>query len=191
MNQTDVLKLIIEKLEQSKIDYFITGSIASSYYGIPRFTHDIDVVVNISTTRQVDDIINLFEKEGYISRDGIMEAMTGSGMFNFIHASSGFKVDFWIHRVDPFERSCFERAGKVEILEGLWANMTSPEDILLHKIIWDKITPSERQMADVRGIIAVQGEKLDTGYLIRWAKFLGIDNKILELLTDKDLPNMT
>ncbi len=44
MEQLDVLKLLVSKLEKASTHYFITGSIASSYYGIPRFTHDIDVL---------------------------------------------------------------------------------------------------------------------------------------------------
>ncbi len=47
MEQLEVLKLLVSKLEKASIHYFITGSIANSYYGIPRFTHDIDVVLTV------------------------------------------------------------------------------------------------------------------------------------------------
>jgi hypothetical protein len=45
----------------------------------------------------------------------------------------------------------------------------SPEDVLLHKLVWNKITPSERQLADAAGIAAVQVGNLDLEYLRTWA----------------------
>ncbi len=47
MEQLEVLKLLVSKLERLSAHDFITGSIASSYYGIPRLTHDIDVVLTV------------------------------------------------------------------------------------------------------------------------------------------------
>jgi hypothetical protein len=43
VEQLTVIKWLVGKLTENGIAYFITGSIASSYYGIPRFTHDIDM----------------------------------------------------------------------------------------------------------------------------------------------------
>lgn len=37
------LEFLINPLEVQKIPYFVTGSIASIFYGEPRLTHDIDI----------------------------------------------------------------------------------------------------------------------------------------------------
>lgn len=181
MEQLRLIQWVIERLEKAHIRYFITGSIASSYYGIPRYTHDIDIVVAIDRDAS-DTLVHLLQEKGYISKEGIQEALSGSGMFNFIHSETGLKVDFWVDRKEAFTRSCFERAVRVELSEGVWAVLGSPEDVFLHKVYWDHMTPSERQIGDALGILAVQGRRLNRPYLRKWAKVLRIDGKVIALL---------
>ena len=45
MSQQELLKRVVEILDQLGIDYMVTGSTASSLQGLPRSTHDIDLVV--------------------------------------------------------------------------------------------------------------------------------------------------
>ncbi|MEO5718558.1 MAG: hypothetical protein ABIR29_08310 [Chthoniobacterales bacterium] len=46
--------------------------------------------------------------------------------------------------------------------------------MILHKLVWDRVSPSERQMGDAAGVIAVQAEALDKVYLQRWASELAV-----------------
>ncbi|MBW2000645.1 MAG: nucleotidyltransferase [Deltaproteobacteria bacterium] len=190
MEQLGLIKWVVERLEAKSIPYFITGSIASSFYGIPRYTHDVDIVVTVEE-EHVEQIIKTFGKHGYISKEGVLEALSGSGMFNLIHTETGLKVDFWINKGDPFTKSCFDRARRVEIADGLEAVMASAEDVLLHKIYWDHIMSSERQIQDAQGIIAVQAGKLDKEYIRKWATKMGIQDKVESLLSAQNLPNLT
>lgn len=43
----EVLQDVVRRLEGGNLDYFLVGSLASMYYGQPRFTNDIDLVVRI------------------------------------------------------------------------------------------------------------------------------------------------
>jgi hypothetical protein len=189
VKQLELIQLVVGKLEKLSIPYLITGSIASSYYGIPRYTHDIDVVITM-TKQDATKIIRLFSGEGYISQEGIRDALSGTGMFNFIHSDTGMKVDFWIDKGEPFTKSCFARARQVEISDGFWVMMASAEDVLLHKVYWDKLMPSERQVRDAQGILSVLGQELDTVYMEKWATELGIIESIQRLLTETKLPNL-
>lgn len=45
MDQDDLLLEVSQVLERLRIPYFVTGSIATIFYGEPRFTNDIDIVV--------------------------------------------------------------------------------------------------------------------------------------------------
>jgi hypothetical protein len=68
--------------------------------------------------------------------------------------------------------------------------MGSPEDVLLHKVYWDHLMPSERQLRDAQGILSVLGEKLDVAYIEKWAKDLGIEDSVRHLLAERKLPNL-
>jgi hypothetical protein len=76
-----------------------------------------------------------------------------------------------------FERSIVARLGDESPRE---VRVKSAEDTVLRKLLWFRLggEVSDRQWQDVRGIVAVQAERLDVGYLRRWAGQLGI----LELL---------
>ena len=45
MSQQELLKKIIQALDQAEIPYMITGSIVSSLQGEPRSTHDLDILI--------------------------------------------------------------------------------------------------------------------------------------------------
>ena len=47
MEQDELLRRVVEILEEQGITYLLVGSLASGVYGEPRLTHDIDVVVEL------------------------------------------------------------------------------------------------------------------------------------------------
>jgi len=63
--------------------------------------------------------------------------------------------------------------------------------VLLHKLYWNGITPSGRQLGDAAGIAAVQKDVLDLNYLRRWAGELGVNGTLEELLAGKIRPKHT
>jgi hypothetical protein len=48
MEQDELLRRVVETLERLHVPYLATGSIATIFYGEPRFTNDIDIVVRLS-----------------------------------------------------------------------------------------------------------------------------------------------
>ena len=60
-----------------------------------------------------------------------------------------------------------------------------------YKLYWNRLTPSERQLGDAAGIVAVQGDNLDRDYLRRWAPQLDVAAALDELLTGKIRPKNT
>ena len=57
---------------------------------------------------------------------------------------------------------------------GVEASIATPEDIVLHKLRWYLISPSDRQLTDAAGILAVSGEMLDHDYLDQWANEIAV-----------------
>ena len=63
-DQLDVLKLVASRLDSAGIPYMVTGSIAASHYAAPRFTRDIDLVVQLAPGN-AEQVAHLFDDEFY------------------------------------------------------------------------------------------------------------------------------
>ena len=179
----------IRRLNRAGIDYFLTGAMASNYWGIPRSTHDLDFAVQLSA-QSIPNLLRAFENDFYLDEQAVRAAVAPPHQFNAVDRRSALKIDFWLLRFGPFEISMFERRVSVNLLgEGAW--IATAEDVILHKLYWDSITPSERQIGDAAGIVAVQSDSLDRAYLQRWASELGISEKLNQILTGEIRPKST
>ncbi len=58
---------LIEVLSNAKIDYALCGGIAVAFYGYPRFTRDIDLLIR---RERLDDILALVKKRGFTIEAG-------------------------------------------------------------------------------------------------------------------------
>jgi hypothetical protein len=174
MVQQSLLNQIIEKLNKAGLEYMVTGSMASNYYGNPRLTHDIDIVIQIYSS-DVEIVVRLFEDDYYISKEAVTQALEHQGMFNVIDSQSGLKVDFWMLKPTPFHQESFRRKISVDVF-GQKAWMISAEDLIIAKKLWAKQSGSEsKQGMDIQGIEQVQGERLDRTYIRKWQLALGIE----------------
>ncbi len=175
MSQQELLKEVVETLDQNGIDYMLTGSVVSSLQGEPRSTHDIDVVVAMQET-DIEKLIDAFLPPiYYLDAESIREAISHRSMFNLINVVEGDKVDFWILTEQAFDQSRFARK-YVEDVWGMRLQMSSPEDTILAKLHWAvKAGGSEKQLTDALRIFEVQCGSLDLDYLNRWAIALGVE----------------
>lgn len=176
MSQQELLKKLIQTLDQSGIQYMITGSIVSSLQGEPRSTHDIDLVIAI----QKSDAHKLIEAyslpDFYLDEESIFDAINSQGVFNLIDVKEGGKVDFWVLTDDPFDLSRFSRRISEEFM-GLKMQVSAPEDTILAKLRWTKLSGgSEKHFTDALRVYEVQYGKLDMNYLEYWAKKLDIES---------------
>jgi hypothetical protein len=84
----------------------------------------------------------------------------------------------------------FHRRVRVEIgAEPAW--LATAEDVLLHKLYWNRLSPSDRQLKDAAGVFAVQTDNLDRGYLQHWAGQLGISAQLEDIFAGKIAPKLT
>ena len=179
----------VRRLNRARIAYLLTGSMASNYWGIPRTTHDLDFVVQLPV-QSIPSLLHEFRDDFYLDEPAVRAALAPPYQFNAIDRRSALKIDFWMLRSDPFEMSMFERRLSVSLLgERTW--IATSEDVILHKLYWDLLTPSQRQISDATGVIAVQADSLDRAYLQQWADKLGITEKLDELLARKIKPKRT
>lgn len=189
MTERELLADCLRRLNGLGLPYMLTGSMASNFWGIPRTTHDLDFVVTFAADR-VEALVGAFQNGYAIDAASVDRAIRTSHMFNAIDHRSALKVDFWVLRRAPFEQGMFARRLRVTLFgEPAW--IATAEDTLLHKLYWNGITPSDRQLGDAAGIVAVQGADLDRDYLEHWARELGLTPVLRDLFDGKIRPKST
>ncbi len=169
--QLDFVQLIAERLTSVGIEYMLTGSMAMAAYGNPRMTRDVDIVTECSE-RDTDPIVRLFEKDCYIDRDAVFEAIANRSMFNIIHNEWIIKADFIVRKDDAYHQTEFNRRREITVA-GNSLVIVAPEDLILSKLKWAQESRSELQIRDVRELMAT-GVTLDREYLEHWAQDLGV-----------------
>ncbi len=188
MEQYELIKHLVSVFDSLGIQYLITGSMASIFYGEPRFTNDIDVVTDIGE-HHISGLLRLFPSdEFYISEEAIRDAIQHKYQFNIIHPASGLKIDIIICKKDAFDNSRFERIKRSFPIEDTPANFASPEDVIIMKMRYYKEGESEKHLRDITGMLKISGDIIDRGYIERWAKKFDVDdiwNAILEKLENK------
>jgi hypothetical protein len=176
MNQAELLRYLVDALEENRIDYMISGSQASMYYGEPRFTQDIDVVVEIALL-QLPSLFGRFPlPEFYVSEEAARDAVATRGQFNIIHAASGLKIDIVVRKDTPYDRVEFERRERHPIVPGRDAYFARPEDVILYKMLYFREGGSERHLRDIAGMLRISGTEIDTAYVAEWSERLGLSD---------------
>lgn len=180
MEQIDprhLLLKIVRILNKLDIPYIVTGGIAVFVWGRPRFTDDIDIVVELKTEKieQLTRELLRVSKASYADANMMRDALRHQGEFNFIDGATGVKVDFWVSKEDEFNHSRFARKITQKIL-GEDVSFISPEDLILAKLHWQQISPSSKQLEDVESIFKISGDRLDRKYLAKWVAKLGVQD---------------
>ena len=169
---------VSEAFEALGIGYYVGGSVASSAHGVPRASLDVDLLAELRL-EHVAPFCRRLEDAYYLDAGRIRDAVTRQRSFNLIHLETMFKVDVFVSTGRPFDREAISRTRAEVLGEGEQARtfaIASPEDTVLVKLEWYRKggEVSERQWADVLGILRVLGARLDGPYLDRWAASLAV-----------------
>ncbi|MFN8614238.1 MAG: hypothetical protein U0931_42295 [Vulcanimicrobiota bacterium] len=139
----------------------------------------MDLVID-PTTEQLERFLALLPQDRYyVSPQRALEALGRRTQFNVIDMAEGGKIDLMILKARAYSRMEFSRRRTFKAL-GRDLVAASPEDVVLAKLEWNKISPSERQLRDCLSVLRTQGERLDLAYLRTWAEQL----EVLETLED-------
>ncbi len=176
MEQSDLLVFLCRHLERIGIRYFITGSQATIAYGEPRFTNDIDVVVDLNESNCDQFCAGFPQPEFYFNRETARQECHREGMFNIIHPDSGQKIDVVIAKKSSFDQMRFDRSVRIPIADDCLAVFSSPEDIILKKMEWHEKGGGDRHLRDIAGILKIRGNSLDREYISTYAQELGLSD---------------
>lgn len=175
MEQSELLRFVVGVVERLGLQYFVTGSVATIYYGEPRFTNDIDFVVALPRQAIAEFCQAFPPDEFYLSEAAVRGALARCSQFNIIHPASGLKVDVMIPDDTPFNRSRFSRATRVRPSPDCEAMFAAPEDVILKKMQYYQEGGSEKHLRDIAGVLKISSGRVDRAYVAEWASRLGVE----------------
>jgi hypothetical protein len=176
MTLPDLFRRISSSLAESQIDYMLTGSYASTLYGMGRASQDIDLVISADHEQVKKLIDRLTQNNFYAESHAALEACRRKSMFNAIDNVTLLKVDFIFRKARNFSTEEFSRR-RSALVQGVDFFVATAEDAVISKLEWAKLGESPRQIEDVVGILKVRGKDLDRPYIEKWVVELGISSE--------------
>jgi hypothetical protein len=146
----DLVRRVVESFGAVGLDYMFTGALAASYYGVPRTTMDVDVVVEVTEEEARSKLVSALKQAGLVVDGERIDAAieSGYGIVTFRDAESPYNVDVIVS-----DRKLERRAGTIL---GLATFYQSPEDLILAKLRMIKATvPRERALKDEDDVKAI------------------------------------
>jgi hypothetical protein len=115
------------------------------------------------------------------------EALRTRSTFNVLHPATGYKIDFFVRKNEPFEAAAFARRVPYPMPDAPEepVQVHSPEDIVLFKLRWFRLGGeiSDKQWGDVLAVMKTQRELLDAAYLDHWATEIGVKDLLDRIRT--------
>jgi hypothetical protein len=170
------MKRVLAILDELGLNYMVGGSFASSTWGRSRQTNDLDLILELPESR-VDDVVKAFEPTYSLSRVEVDRAIETRGEFQLLDDEGYFKVDVFILKDTPFDRSAFSRRTVRRLMNEVVAPCSTSEDIVVQKLHWYDLghRVSDSQWNDVISVIETRHDLLDFQYMSKWAAELGVE----------------
>lgn len=124
----DLVKRVVNGFNAVGLDYAFTGALAASYYGVPRTTMDVDVVVKVSQEEARSKLVSALKRAGLQVDEERIDAALKSGyrIVTFRDTETPYNVDIIISG-----RKLEKRAGTVADLPTFYQR---PEELILRAL---------------------------------------------------------
>lgn len=176
MSEASLFLDFLRRFEQLGLEYMVTGSVASTMYGEPRVTHDVDVVLKLPL-RAVAQFAQAFPLESYYCPPEevlLQEALRRQrGHFNLIAHDTGFKADIYLANADALHREALQHRRSISI-DGEQVWIAPPEYVIVRKLEFYREGHSEKHLRDIAAMLQVSGDLVDRQRLASWIEQLGL-----------------
>ena len=168
-----IVEGLIPLFDRLHIKYIVGGSFASSAWGAPRQTYDIDIAVYL-TAADAEQLFGLTESDYMVSLNDMKDAVRSSDefrAFQMIHFEESFKVDVFVLHHSEYSEASLARSVLYELFPGLKVHFASPEDTVITKLRWFVLgnRVSDKQWNDIVLVLSMQGDQMDEAYMTKWA----------------------
>ncbi len=175
-----LVSLFVAPLNRLGLTYMVTGSLATSIYGDPRLTHDIDLVI-ILPEEGVTALHAAFDgAEFYVPPVDVIAVEAHRplyGHFNIIHTATALKADIYTVGSDPLHHWAIDRR-QATTIDGETVWLAPPEYVALRKLQYFRDGGSEKHLRDVRAMLRQLGPEIDHAVLEREAMRLGLQTQL-------------
>jgi hypothetical protein len=176
MQEADLFGIFLRRLNDSCIQYMVTGSVASIIYGEPRLTHDIDVVLELHSD-QVSFFVQVFSgNEFYHPPLEVIQTeirRETRGHFNLIHHDTGFKADIYPIGDDQLHKWAMQHRRCIDFQDmKIW--VAPPEYVILRKLEFYEEGHSQKHIRDIEAMVRISREIIDTDVLRTKALQMGL-----------------
>jgi hypothetical protein len=159
VDQQPVFGRVIDVLEAIGARYAIWGGWAVVAYGEPRFTMDMDILLDPLGLRDKMFVRRLRESSFQVDEVMLFNAL-GGGYFNIIHLPSQLKVDFFVPSQDVFLHRVIRECVYLPFDEIRRAAYVSAEALVITKLQAYSESESTRHLDDIATVVRMQGKTL-------------------------------
>ena len=166
--------------DRLQVPYAIMGGWAVRMYGLPRPTYDVDFTIAIERER-LPELYDTATDMGFTVPEqfvaGWVDTVAGMPLvkFRLYLIDRGIDVDVFLAESE-YQQELMRRRRSHD-LDGQRIWFVSPEDLILLKVL----AARPRDIGDIEDVLLAQGD-LDEAYMRRWAKELGVAEKLEEVL---------
>ena len=176
MPQTELFLIFVRLFNRAGLRYVIGGSVAAIFYGEPRMTDDVDLVVflNDADIRRLPEFFP--RPEFYVPPEEVIIAEVARqerGHFNIIHTGTSFKADMYPTGRDELNAWAFRNKRPVQF-RGETLVLAPPEYVIVRKLEYYREGGSDKHLRDIRGMLHVSGEQIDHAALGEWIDKRGV-----------------
>ena len=144
-------------LDERQLPYMVIGGFANLYWGVERFTRDLDITVEVADAA-LPKLLAGLEQSFRFTVANPLEFARRNHLIR-IQTQTGVDADLIVAAL-PYELAALRRAVPVE-LGGRTVKLCSPEDLIIHKLASERT----QDAADVEGVVLRQIGRLDLDYL--------------------------
>ena len=169
MHAPEPYLIFTRRLQALGLRYMVSGSVAAIFYGEPRMTNDVDIILAMRR-EDVGRLVAAFpETDFYCPPEEVIFcelAREQRGHINLIHHETGFKADIYLMGRDALHAWGLAGAVGVEIEEDTVC-FAPPEYVMIRKLQFFREGGSRKHLRDIQRMLVSLGEEWSQAELDR------------------------